>query len=67
MNKYRLLVNTPGFLPYDPNIINIMERFINFFPAPRGCGKGTFLQFLKLYYDKKEDASDSKVGARSLL
>ncbi len=58
MNKYRLLVNTPGFLPYDPNIINIMERFINFFPAPRGCGKSTFLQFLKLYYDKKEDASD---------
>ena len=58
MNKYRLLVNESGFLPYDPKIIDIGDRFINFFPAPKGCGKSTFLQFLKLYFDKKEDASD---------
>ena len=58
MNKYRELINTPDFLPYDPKHECFYDRSINLFLAPKGCGKSTYLQFLKLYYDKKEDASD---------
>ena len=61
MNKYRELINNPGFLQYTRNDYSFYRGSKNIYLAPKGCGKSTFLQFLKLYYDEKEDASDLHV------
>ena len=61
MNKYRELLNTPGFLPYTHNDHSFYCSSKSIYLAPKGCGKSTYIQFMKLYDDEKEDASDLHV------